>query len=172
MFDQLITNLKAAARGPDAAAAVHALLADFVRDPARAKAAMPAYQEDDVIIFEDDTVSIWFCRFQPGAVVPPHDHKMSATIGVYQGVERNDLYDRDDKGLPVLQSSTDIPAGQVVQIASDAIHGVTCTSQNPSEALHVYLGALTAVDRSLFDVDAGQELPFTDAHYNRLIGRD
>ena len=171
MFDQLIDNLKSAARGDNAEAKVKALLAEFVRDPKQAKSAMPVYQDDDVIIFEDDAVSIWFCRFQPGAVVPPHDHQMSATIGVYQGTEQNDLYDRDDQDLPVLKSSTAIPAGQVVQIAEKAIHGVTCTSAIPSEALHVYLGTLTTVERSIFDVAAGKEMLFTEDNYNRLISR-
>ena len=170
MFDQLIDHLKAAAVTDNAENAVKKLLADFVRDANAAKAAMPNYQEDDVIIFEDETVSIWFCRFQPGAEVPPHDHKMSATIGVFQGIERNDLYDRDDQGQPQLKSSTDIPAGQVVQINSDAIHGVTCTSAIPSEALHVYLGALTKIQRSIYDTAAGEELPFTDENYQRLTG--
>ena len=169
MIDNLIADLKSAAQTEDAEAKVKALLAHFVRHPEQAKAAMPDYAEDDVILFEDDSISIWFCRFQPGAVVPPHDHKMSATIGVYQGTERNDLYDRDDQNLPVFHSSTSIPAAEVVQIQRDAIHGVTCTSSIPSEALHVYLGALTTVERSIFDVDAGKELPFTEFNYNRLI---
>ena len=168
MFDQLITDLRDAAGTADAEAAVKAILADFVSDPAAAKAALADDTEDDVILFEDERISIWFCRFQPGATVPPHNHCMSATIGVFQGVERNDLYRRDDAAMPVLAESTPIAAGEVVQIAADAVHGVTCISDVPSEAIHVYLGALTRTDRSLFDLDAGVELPFTDENYHRL----
>ena len=168
MFDQLITDLRDAAGTADAEAAVKAILADFVSDPAAAKAALADDTEDDVILFEDERISIWFCRFQPGATVPPHNHCMSATIGVFQGVERNDLYRRDDAAMPELAESTPIAAGEVVQIAADAVHGVTCISDVPSEAIHVYLGALTRTDRSLFDLDAGAELPFTDENYHRL----
>ena len=168
MFDQLITDLRDAAGTADAEAAVKAILADFVSDPAAAKAALADDTEDDVILFEDERISIWFCRFQPGATVPPHNHCMSATIGVFQGVERNDLYRRDDAAMPELAESTPIAAGEVVQIAADAVHGVTCISDVPSEAIHVYLGALTRTDRSLFDLDAGVELPFTDENYHRL----
>ena len=168
MFDQLITDLRDAAGKADAEAAVKAILADFVSDPAAAKAALADDTEDDVILFEDERISIWFCRFQPGATVPPHNHCMSATIGVFQGVERNDLYRRDDAAMPELAESTPIAAGEVVQIAADAVHGVTCISDVPSEAIHVYLGALTRTDRSLFDLDAGVELPFTDENYHRL----
>ena len=85
MIDQLITDLRDAADAADAEAAVKVILADFVRDPAAAKSSLPDDIADDVILFEDDRGSIWFCRFPPGASVPPHNHRMSATIGVFQG---------------------------------------------------------------------------------------
>lgn len=169
MFDQLISDLKTAAAGSDAEAAVKAVLTAFVADPETARAAVPDFADDDVVLFEDERVSIWFCRFQPGMTVPPHDHKMSATIGVFQGVERNDLYTRHGDDMPELASQTPIAAGQVVQIAADGIHGVTCTSAEPSEAIHVYLGALTAIDRTLYDTEAGEALAYTDENYHRLM---
>ena len=169
MLDHLISDLKTAARGPEPEVSVKSILGDFVADPAAARAAMPDYAEDDVIIFEDDSVSIWFCRFQPGMSVPPHDHRMSATIAVFQGVEQNDLYTREGDAMPELSSQTPISAGQVVQIPADGIHGVTCTSDVPSEAIHVYLGALTEVDRTLFDTSAGEPLAYTDENYHRLM---
>lgn len=168
MLEILINDLKAAAGGQNPEAAVQSILAAFVREPEAAKAALPDYDEDDVILYEDETVSIWFCRFQPGMTVPPHDHRMSATIGVFQGVEQNDLYNREGGNAPVFQNSTPIPAGAVVQIPADAVHGVTCTSTIPSEAIHVYLGALTTVKRSLFDPKDGAEMPFTVENYHRL----
>ena len=50
-----------------------------------------SYDNDDEVLFEDDTVSIWFVRFVPGLHVPPHDHQTTATIGVYEGAEDNSL---------------------------------------------------------------------------------
>ena len=168
MLETLLDDLKAAAAGPDPKTAVETVLGGFVADPAAAKAALPSYDEDDVILFEDESLSVWFCRFQPGMTVPPHDHRMTATIGVIEGVERNDFYERDGRNPPVFSHSTPVGAGAVVQIAADAIHGVTCTSPEPSEAIHVYLGALSRVDRSLFDPAGGAEMPFTDENYHRL----
>ena len=39
-------------------------------------------------------------------------------------------------------------------------------------AIHVYLGKLTTVDRSLFDTKTGEEMHFSDNNYNRLIGAE
>ncbi len=167
-LDDLIVSLKDASRRDDAIKHVRALLCDFVADPAKTIRDMPVYEEDDVILFEDDHVSIWYCRFQPGMVVPPHDHQMSATIAVYDGIERNDFYKRDDDGTLSMSHELDLGPSEVVQIAPDEIHGVGCTSEVPSQAIHVYLGKLTDVDRSLFDIAGGMVMPFTDDNYAKL----
>jgi hypothetical protein len=38
----------------------------------------------------------------------------------------------------------------------------------PSEAIHVYLGALSRVDRDLYDMEHGTVLAFTDENYSQL----
>lgn len=168
MLQQLIKDLTEASTGPAPQQAVERYLSEFVADPQLACNAVPEYDEDDVILFENEHVSIWFCRFQPGTKVPPHDHRMSATIGVFKGVERNDLFTRDGKGKLILQASKNIAAGQVLQLDVDTIHGVACTSTEPSCAIHVYLGPLSTIDRALYHPDTGQEMAFTDAHYEEL----
>ena len=171
-LDQLIDQLKTASRQDNAVAAVRTLMTDFVADPEAARQHVPDYEDDDVVLFEDDHVSIWFCRFQPGVVVPPHDHQMSATIAVYEGIERNDFFTKnDDDGLSA-SHQLELKAGDVVQIAPDEIHGVGCNSEMPSCAIHVYLGKLTTVDRSLFDIAGGKAIPFTDANYEKLTSSD
>jgi predicted metal-dependent enzyme (double-stranded beta helix superfamily) len=129
---------------------------------------MPDFDQDEAILFEDDQISIWYCRFQPGASVPPHNHNMTAFIGVFHGTERNDMYEHGDEDILKPLKSTDIHAGEVLSIAPDAIHGVTCTSAEPSEAIHVYLGALSRVDRDLYDMEHGTVLAFTDENYSQL----
>lgn len=170
MMDALVSKLKQAALGVDAEAQVKAVLSDFVREPAKANELVPNYTEDDVILFEDDSVSIWFCRFQPGTRVPPHDHRMSATIGVFKGTEQNIIFGaiegEKERLLPI--SRHDVHAGEVFQIPEDGIHSVTCISQEASEAIHVYLGPLSQIDRALYDLEAGAALDFTDENYAAL----
>lgn len=170
-LDTLITNLKTASREDEALAEIKSLLMSFVQDPKTAERNVPDYEEDDVILFEDDNISIWFCRFQPDLTVPPHDHQMSATIAVYSGIERNDFYER--AGDQLTQSGqVELHAGDVIQIAPDEVHGVGCASQEPSCAIHVYMGNLTNVERSLFDVANGKVMSFTDENYQKLTSEN
>jgi predicted metal-dependent enzyme (double-stranded beta helix superfamily) len=91
-LDNFMQELRAAAVADDAIKAVHELMTDAFRNPESIQAAMPEFDSDDEVLFEDDSVSIWFVRFVPGLHVPPHDHQTTATIGVYEGVEDNHFY--------------------------------------------------------------------------------
>ena len=168
----LVTRLRESALRENPASAVKAVLQSALHDPVQFKQTMPTFEQNDVILFEDDSVSIWHCRFDPGHTVPPHDHQMTAIIGVYSGVERNLFFEHDaESGLAEL-GERELHAGQVLQIAGKAIHAVACPSDEPCLGIHVYLGNLTEVERSLFDVQSGRALRFTDENYYRLISTD
>lgn len=165
---ELVAALRAAAAGENAAKAVRALLEETMADPARVAAGMPDYPENDIIFHEDETVSIWHCRFMPGTTVPAHDHKMSAVIGVYAGRERNDFFESDGKGGLQRSSATEVSPGDVLSIGPSAIHSVSCISDTPCCGIHVYLGNLTDTERSLFNPDTGEALAFTMDNYEKL----
>ncbi|MCP4818843.1 MAG: hypothetical protein GY883_06630 [Shimia sp.] len=171
-MDQLISALRSAAGNEDARAQVKAVLQAAVSDPEAFAATVPAYAEDDVVLFEDATVSIWHCRFQPGKTVPPHDHAMLATIAVYRGAERNDFYERGPDGGLRKSSEVRLGAGDVFQIGPSAIHAVGCDSDEPCCGIHVYLGELTTVARSLFDLENGEAVPFTEENYYKMVADD
>ena len=143
-----------------------------MQEPSSVQREMPDFEENDVILYEDDTVSIWHCRFDPGYTVPAHDHQMSATIGIYRGAEKNELYQRVANGGLAKQREIVLRAGDVLQIHASDIHAVSCASDVPCCGIHVYLGCLTAADRSLFDVVSGNELNFSDENYRRLTRAD
>ncbi len=63
-------------------------------------------------------------------------------------------------------------AGDVLSIGPNAIHTVSCTSEEPCCGIHVYLGNLTQIKRSLFDTEAGTILPFTAENYHKLMRAD
>ena len=88
-LDNFVYELRAAALTDDAIKRVRELMTDAFRDPESIRAAMPEFDNDDEVLFEDDSVSIWFVRFVPGLHVPPHDHQTTATIGGYEGAEDN-----------------------------------------------------------------------------------
>lgn len=171
-LDDLVTRLRTAAKGDDPRAAIKKILEDAVKDPQHVSDGIPTFEDNDTILFEDDTVSIWHCRFMPGYSVPAHDHQMFATIGVYQGAERNDFFENDPNGGIRRSSEVELSAGQVLAIGRSAIHAVGCASEEPCCGIHVYLGSLTTVDRSLFDTAKNAILKFTDENYQRLISAD
>ncbi|PRZ44611.1 hypothetical protein [Tritonibacter scottomollicae] len=171
-LDDLVANLRTAATSDAPRENVKALLEQAVAAPADMQAAMPEFADNDVILHEDETVSIWHCRFLPGQTVPAHDHQMLATIGVYSGAERNDFYEADLESGGIRKSSEVIlSAGNVLQIGPSAIHAVGCASERPCLGIHVYLGALTQVERSLFDTEKGETLRFSDENYQRMTRR-
>ena len=128
---------------------------------------MPEFDNDDEILFEDESVSIWFVRFAPGLHVPPHDHQTTATIGVYEGAEDNHFYLREADGL-VHTSTRRVGPGDVIALKPDGIHSVEAADGRPSCGIHVYLAELTKIERSLFHWETGEAVPFTDENYDAM----
>ena len=166
-LDAFVLRLREAAREADAAKRVRALMTDAFRDVDSIRAAMDGFSGEQEILFEDDTVSIWYCGFDPHKHVPPHDHQTTATIGVYDGVETNHFYVSGENGLEH-KTTRQVGAGEVIAIGPDAIHSVETAGDRVSCAIHVYLAPLSTIERSLFDWDSGAALPFNDDNYARL----
>ena len=166
-LDAFITELRAAAVSEEPIQAVRGLMNEAFKNPQAIKAAMPHYDSDDEVLYEDDTVSIWFVRFVPGLHVPPHDHQTTATIGVYEGAEDNHFYLHENGGL-VHKSTRRVMPGDVIALKPDGIHSVEAAEGKQSCGIHVYLDKLTTIERSLFDWDSGEAMPFNDDNYDRL----
>ena len=166
-LDEFIQQLRSAALEPEAKARVRELMHDAFLDPETIRATMPVYENDDEVLFEDESVSIWFVRFPPGTHVPPHDHQTTATIGVYEGAEDNHFYLREP-GRLVYKSSRRVGPGDVIALKPDGIHSVEAADGKPSCGIHVYLAALTTIERSLFDWDSGAACRFTDERYELM----
>lgn len=165
--EAFIAAVRNAASAAQPTKAVRALLEETLRDPEALAREMPEQAEDEVHLYEDETVSIWSCRFRPTEVLPPHEHKMDVHIGVVSGCEKNILFHRTDEGLQHAQTKR-VTAGEILSLGPDGVHAVTAGGGAPSHALHVYLGPLTKVSRSLFDWDTGASVPFTDENFERM----
>lgn len=166
-LDDFIQQLRTAARSGEPAKRVRELMTAAFSDPQAVSAAMPHFDNDDEVLFEDDTVSIWFVRFVPGLHVPPHDHQTTATIGVYQGAEDNHFYLRE-AGRLVHRTTRRVGPGDVIALKPDGIHSVEAADNAVSCGLHVYLAKLTTIERSLFDWETGAACRYTDANFDRM----
>ena len=166
-LDNFMQELRAAAVADDAVKRVRQLMTGAFRDPESIQMGMPHFDNDDEVLFEDDSVSIWFVRFVPGLHVPPHDHQTTATIGVYEGAEDNHFY-LHEAGRLVHKTSKRVGPGDVIALKPDGIHSVEAAGGLQSCGIHVYLAKLTTIERSLFDWDSGEACPFTDESYERM----
>ncbi len=167
-LDEFVETLKAIRHDPESLMRVMHIMDKVFNDPHSIRDGMPSFKKDETTLFEDDRISIWHCRFNPGTPIPPHDHQMSAIIGLYAGVERNSFYKVDHQEKLSSSGYTDIRPGHILKIAPSAIHSVECISEEPSCGIHVYLGPLTKVDRSLYDLTTGTRMKFTDEAFERL----
>ena len=139
-----------------------------VAEPADVSSVLGHFEGNDVVLFEDDSVSIHHCRFDPGLHVPPHDHRITAIIGVYEGAELNHFYVAGDTGLE-LKSTRRIETGEVLSMGPDAIHSVELGSPEASYAIHVYLGNLTTIDRTLYDWETTETYPYSRDKCDELL---
>ena len=167
VIDDFVAAARKAAVDREPTKAVRQVLLDTLVNPDPVADAIAAQEEDELLLHEDETVSIWTCRFVPDRVVPPHEHKMDVHIGVFRGAEDNILYRRVDGELIRAKSKT-VEAGDVFSLGADGIHAVTASGTEPSLALHVYLGPLMQVERSLFDWETGAKVAFTMDNFHDM----
>ena len=130
--------------------------------------AIAAQPEDEVLIFEDETCSIWTCRYNSEVVLPPHEHLMTVHIAVYRGSEVEVLYHRDTDRLRHAKNRV-VSEGEVVSLGPDAVHAVTADGGEQSHAIHIYEGPLTQVKRSLFDWTSGGKIEFTTENFHAML---
>ncbi len=170
-MESLIKKIKNAATKDDANHLIKSFLKSWVEDVVENNVPIPDYEEDECLLFEDESVSIWHCRYRPGFTVPAHDHQIVATIAVYQGIESNTLWVKTNDGGLKKKSVIEIKRGEVLQFGPTAIHSVSCANDKDSLAVHVYQGNLSTIDRSLFDTQTGQTMPFSDENYELLANK-
>ena len=167
-FDQFVIEARAAVASDKPTQAIRLLMQKTLKSKEALVDNNPLEKNaDEIMLFEDDTVSVWICRFDPYTVVPPHEHKMNAFIGVFKGQEKNHFFKNDANGLKY-QSTQITDAGQMTSIGTDGLHAVVAEGEEDCYSLHVYTGPLSKVKRSLFDWNTGEAIEFTDENFHRL----
>ncbi|WP_458792306.1 hypothetical protein [Yoonia sp. MH D7] len=166
-FDGLVKDVRTAAGEPDRSRAVRAVLQQYVSDPAPIIDATPSGGDDEIMLFEDENLSIWWCRFQPHITMPPHEHKLEVHIATYSGGEKNILFKRESGKLRHDKTHV-VQTGEVFTLDEDGLHAVVGNGDKPSLSLHVYMGPLSKLKRDLFDWATGEPLTFTMENFDRM----
>jgi predicted metal-dependent enzyme (double-stranded beta helix superfamily) len=125
---------------------------------------MPVSQEDEILLHESAELTVYRLRLTPGIHYPPHDHRMTAIIGLYEGSETNYFYRREGANV-ISTTRKDSYAPDVLVLAPDTVHSVANPGQSYSGAIHLYLGPLTQIERSIWAADGTGERPFDNSFY-------
>jgi len=115
---------------------------------------------------EDQSLFIVAVSWPPGRETPPHNHGTWAIVVAADGLEENTCWERiDDQGKPGFAEirkthSKLLAEGEVLVLASDAIHSMQNTGQSTGLSFHVYGRHLNHTGRSQFDPVSNTERPF------------
>ena len=167
ILEELVGKIRNAAAGEESSSAIRTLLQNSQSRKDEFADAIAAMNEDEVRLFEDNTCSVWTCRYHSGVVLAPHEHRMDAHIAVYRGVEVEVFYKRKPGKLHHSGNSP-VRSGDVVHLGHDAVHAVTADGDDQSHAIHVYEGELTQIQRSLFDWVTDEEVEFTMENFHAM----
>ena len=168
---QLVDRCLQALDASDPRADVVAALEEFVAEPQPllGQLGAPDHTEGgptgiDETFYEADDLVVMICHTRPGLDQPPHDHRFETIIGAYDGVEHHRFFITTPVGVQAA-GSRDLCAGEVLALAPDAIHAISATGDQWCSAIHVYLGNINAVERSLFHPENLTENPLTMERY-------
>jgi len=167
--ERFIEECRAALKETKPHAAIHDLVARAVSDPARImrELGVPNRSGVDTMYRGEDLTILNLC-WGPQMVFHPHNHRMWAVIGIYQGLEQNYFFRRAKDGL-TRHGSKDLDAKDTIPLGAEIIHAVTNPLDQITGAIHVYGGDFFATPRSEWDPDTFKEHPYDLEHTMRLF---
>ena len=122
------------------------------------------HNDDELLLASSQELTVYHIALSPRVHYPPHEHRIPAMIGLYQGTETSFSYRRN--GTALVQTERHDYAGPcVAALPADVIHSVVNRGGARSAAIHVYFGDLTSVERSIWDLDLREERRFDNRFY-------
>ena len=94
-------------------------------------------------LYVGDDLTVLHLAWAPRMVLRPHNHKMWAVIGIYEGREDNMFWrelPEDADGRIEAAGAKTIAKGDVVPLGKDIIHSVVNPTDKLTCALHIYGG--------------------------------
>lgn len=124
-------------------------------------------------IHRSDDITVLDVVWGPHMKLMPHDHRMTAVIGVYAGREDNVFWRRivGEAGRIESAGAKTLDAGDAALLGRDVIHSVTNPIPRCTGALHVYTGDFFATPRSEWDPETLAERPYDVEKVRRAFAR-
>jgi len=162
-LDQFIADLRAALT-ERSRQALKEVVARAVSDPASLLRRIGEPDQPAVrVLYQGADLTVLNVIWAPRQITLPHDHRMSAVIGMYGGREDNTFW-RRVSDLAKFQIE---PAGgqalgprDVTLLGRDVIHSVVNPLAKISGAIHVYDGEFLTARRSMWDAETLVERPY------------
>lgn len=165
MFDlaQFVADLRAAL--PERSRqALRDVVARAVSDPAALLNTLGEPNKSGVtILHASPDLTVINVAWAPRQVTFPHNHLMTAVIGMYGGREDNMFWRRTDAGAkyPIeVRGGQALGIGDTAILGPDIIHSVINPLGKISGAIHVYDGDFLHIDRSMWDAETLAERPY------------
>ena len=162
-LDRFIGDLRAAL-GERSRQALREVVARAVSEPASLLRAMGAPDKAAVqVLHQAPDLTVLNVVWAPKHVTFPHDHRMSAVIGMYGGREDNVFWRRvpnPTKFQIEPASGEALGDGDTVILGRDIIHSVLNPLEKLSGAIHVYDGPFLTTARSMWNAETLAEEPY------------
>ena len=165
MFDlnQFVADLRAAL-GERSRQALKEVVARAVADPPSLMRGIGAPEKPGVQVLHDaPDLTVLNVVWAPKQVTLPHDHRMSAVIGMYGGREDNMFWRRVPNAARFQIEAAGGEAlgdGDAVILGRDIIHSVVNPLETLSGAIHVYDGPFLTTPRSMWNPATLTEEPY------------
>lgn len=169
-LDSLLDDLVTAGGEPEPVRAVTDTMRRTMADPAAVRQSLGSTPPGLHVLHGSPTLTILNVVWSAGMTLLPHDHRMSAVIGIYGGQEDNTLFRRDPTDPRRIEATggRELRDGDVFVLGREAIHAVTNPLDRLTGAIHVYTGDFVHEPRSqwgpgeqveqAFDLDYVQSL--------------
>ena len=159
-LERFIEDVKRANAETDRQRAVQEVLRRAVTHPQAVLAELGEPSQVGIkSIYRSPDLTILNVIWAPLMVLLPHNHNMSASIGIYTGREDNIVWQRHEGGVIGAASANSLSEKEVFGLPLDAIHSVTNPIPRMTGAIHIYGGDFFAVPRSEWDSETLRERP-------------
>ena len=162
-LDQFIADLRAALT-ERSRQALKEVVARAVSDPASLLRRVGEPDQAAVrVLYQATDLTVLNVIWAPKQVTLPHDHRMSAVIGMYGGREDNTFWRRvsnPTKFQIAPAGGQALGPGDVTLLGPDVIHSVVNPLAKISGAIHVYDGEFLTTQRSMWDAETLAEEPY------------
>ena len=140
------------------------VVARAVSDPAALVGQMGVPDKAGVqVLHKSPELTVINLMWAPRQITLPHDHRMSAVIGMYEGRE-DKMFWRRVPGATGFQIEAAgghaLGAGDVALLGPDIVHSVINPLNRISAAIHVYDGNFLEIERSMWNAETLAEAPY------------